>query len=169
MRLSEISSRAGLACLAGLFLVSDPAQANEPRVMGWIEAVTILPQNLTLSAKLDTGAKTSSVDVRRFTEFRRYGRPWVRFDVSDRNGGKATFELPVVRVARVRRSESVTKSRPVVMMRLCLGGIHRSVEVNLADRSNLDHPMLIGRSALTDKVIVDPSRTNTAKPDCRGR
>ena len=169
MRLRKISLGAGLTCLAVLFLGSALAQANEPRVMGWIEAVTILPQNLTLSAKLDTGAKTSSLDVRRFTEFRRDGRPWVRFDVSDRNGGKATFELPVVRVARIRRSESVTTSRPVVMMPLCLGGIYQSVEVNLANRSNLRHPMLIGRSAMTDKVIVDPSRTNTAKPNCRDR
>jgi hypothetical protein len=136
------------------------------RVMGWVEPVVILPSGLKIYAKLDTGALTSSIDVARYEEFKRAGKNWVRFLISDREGGSVRLERPVIRVSRIRRSDAPTVVRPVVELDLCLGGIFRKAQVNLADRAHLDHPMLIGRRFLKAQIVVDPARQFTSEPRC---
>jgi len=134
--------------------------------MGWIENVTIFPGGLKLIAKLDTGARTSSVDVSEYDIFSRDGRQWVRFRVASRNGASVRFERPVVRIARIRRSGSKTVQRPVVMLGVCLGARYRDIEVNLAKRSHLSYAMLLGRSSIQE-IAVDPSRKFMADTTCR--
>ena len=152
--------------LAAWLLVGGNAIAQQPRVMGWIERARIFPGGLTLVVKLDTGAKTSSIDVKRYEEFKRDGKTWLRFSLSDRKGGVAWFERPVIRISRIRRSGAPTVTRPVVTLGVCLGGLFRETQVNLADRAHLKQPMLIGRRFLEGGVLVDPARTFTADPRC---
>jgi hypothetical protein len=144
-------------------------QAGESRVMGWTERVQVYPGGLTLEAKLDTGARTSSINVQSYEKIERGGKTWLRFSVSDRNGKSTVLERPVVRYARIRRSESRTTERPVVMLGLCIGGSYREVEVNLADRSHLNYPLLVGRTTMKGNIVVDPARKFTAPPNCPGR
>ncbi len=118
---------------------------------------------------MDTGAKTTSIDAADIVEFSRGGKKWVRFNVSDRKGRTVTFERPVFRIARIRRSEMKTTSRPVVKLPLCIGSFLREVEVNLAKRTHLNYPLLVGRSAMTGKVLVDSSRKFTKDPMCQGQ
>jgi hypothetical protein len=134
--------------------------------MGWVEYATLFPGGVRLRAKLDTGAKTSSIDVSKLETFSRNGRKWTRFAVSDRNGATAEFERPIVRYSRIRRSQAKTVRRPVVTLGLCLGSRYQEVEVNLAERSHLNYPLLLGRASL-DGFVVDPSRKFTAEPRCR--
>ena len=154
------------ALLVSFLLVGPGANAEPALVMGWVETVEIAPGGLKISAKLDTGASTSSIDVARFEQFQRAGKSWVRFEVSDRKGGMFRFERPVVRISRIRRSDAPTVVRPVVELRVCLGGVYRKTQVNLADRAHLSHPMLIGRRYLRSGIVVDPSRRNTTEPRC---
>jgi hypothetical protein len=158
-----------LPTLAVSLLGSGSALKADSVVMGWIERVRIHPEDLLMEAKLDTGAKTTSVDAAEIVEFTRDGKKWVRFNVSDRKGRTVTFERPIVRIARIRRSEMKTTSRPVVMLPLCIGNVLREVQVNLAKRSHLSYPMLIGRTSLKGTVIVDPSRKLTKDPMCQGK
>lgn len=144
------------------------APKADPVVMGWIERVEVLPHGLLMEAKLDTGAKNTSIDAANIVEFSRGGKKWVRFDVSDRKGRTVTFERPVFRIARIRRAEMKTTSRPVVKLPICIGSFLQEVEVNLAKRTHLNYPLLIGRSAMERKVIVDSSRKFTKDPMCRG-
>lgn len=145
------------------------AYAESTRVMGWVEPVEILPSGLRISAKLDTGASTSSIDVARYEEFKRAGKTWVRFSVSDRKGGSIRFERPVVRISRIRRSDAPTVVRPVIELGVCVGEVYRKTQVNLANRAHLNHPMLIGRRFLKTKILVDPSRKFTSEPRCTKR
>lgn len=158
-----------LSTLAISILASGPASKADPVVMGWVERVRIHPENLLMEAKLDTGAKNTSVDAANIVEFTNGGKKWVRFNVSDRNGRTVTFERPVFRIARIRRSEMKTTSRPVVMLPLCIGNVLQEVEVNLANRSHLNYGLLVGRSAMKGIVIVDSSRKFTKDPMCQGQ
>ena len=156
-----------LGTLLIVFLsVATSVHADPARVMGWVEPVEILPAKMKILAKLDTGAATSSIDAAQYEEFKRAGKTWVRFDVSDRNGGTFRFERPVVRISRIRRSDAATVVRPVIELGVCLGGVYRVTQVNLADRAHLNHPMLIGRRFLKTKILVDPSRKFTSQPRC---
>ena len=166
MRSVQIFFCFAILTVAGFLNIPGSAWSGEKLVMGYIETVQVLPENLKLRAKLDTGAHTSAIDARDITRFERDGGPWVRFNVSDRKGKTATFERPMIRVVRVRRSDTPTTTRPVVMLVLCLGGQYRHEAVTLTNRSHLSTPVLIGRSMLRDRFLVHAARKYTSKKHC---
>lgn len=145
------------------------APKADPLVMGWIERAQIFPAGLLMEAKLDTGARNTSIDAADIVEFMRGGKKWVRFNVSNRKGRTVTFERPIFRIAWIKRSATKTTPRPVVMLPLCIGNVLQEVEVNLAKRTHLNYPLLVGRSAMKGKVLVDSSRTFTKDPMCQGQ
>ena len=57
------------------------AFAEEKHIAGWIERVSIYPGNIKIKAKLDTGAKISSLNAKNLEQFKRNGDTWVRFEV----------------------------------------------------------------------------------------
>lgn len=144
-----------------------PATVSEQpaEIFGWIERVRLVPGDLVIRAKLDTGADNSSLNAPKPKTFKRDGQTWVRFTVRNSEGVEHTFEKPVVRTARIR-SASGTSRRHVVAMDLCLGNIRRRVEVNLADRTDLSYQMLIGRSYMQDVILVASDRKYTMEPSC---
>lgn len=148
--------------LAGIS-VSSGLAANEPMVLGWVEYAQLEDTGLRLKAKLDTGAKSSSLDVLEHKIFKKGGRDWVRFTVSDRSKSKLVLERPVLKFVRVKRSETVTARRPVIEMTICIGPISAKTQVNLANRAHLNNPLLIGRRFLENRILVDSGRTYLAK------
>ncbi len=140
--------------------------AAEKRVVGLIEKVKIYPEKLLFYAKLDTGARHSSLNADRMQRFKRDGKDWVRFTVVDRNKKAMTLERPVMRTAKVKQRDGKLQERPVVLLNLCIGRIVKNVEVNLVDRRHFIYPILIGRSYLKGEFAVDPEEKFTAKPDC---
>jgi hypothetical protein len=65
----------------------------------------------------------------------------------------------VERVAEIRRrGEGENHRRHVVLMDLAIGEVASRIEVNLADRTGFEFPVLIGRNFLEDRALVDVSR-----------
>ncbi len=141
-----------------------PAEGLE--IAGWTETARLLPSDLELAAKLDSGAENSSLHVERKRFFKRDGRRWVRFTVEGESGRRVAFERRVLRKASIKRHTGGSDVRPVVAMTICLGGTVKEVEVNLVDRSRFEYPLLIGRSFLTDEFLIDTSATNLQPPAC---
>jgi len=144
------------------------ARAQAPKIVGWIEPVTLSGGQLTLEAKLDTGADVSSLDARDLRLFERDGRQWVSFAVPDRKGRRLRIERPVERMMEIKKASGGAQDRPVVMLKVCLDGVERLTTVNLVDRSKLSTPMLIGRSFLEGHFAVDSARTHSTEPSCAG-
>jgi hypothetical protein len=142
------------------------AAAESRTVVGLVEEVKVTPGGLTLEAKLDTGADHSSLHAVNISRFRRGSERWVRFDVVNAEGDRVTLERELARVARVKRPEDRPQKRPTVMLGVCLGNVYKEIEVNLVDRSRFRTKMLIGRSFMKDKLLVDPSKKFTVKPTC---
>ena len=145
------------------------AQEREKRVCGWLERVQVFPGDLLFRAKMDTGAKHSSLNAHTIVEFEKDGEPWVRFVVRGRKGKKLEMERPLVRTAEIklRSKQQRTQERPVIHLGICLGSTYKEVEVNLVDRSNFNYQMLIGRSYLSGDFFVDAAKIFTLKPNCR--
>jgi hypothetical protein len=139
------------------------------QVYGWIEDVLIDPEHaLELTAKLDTGADTTSLDARNIRRSRRDGAEYVRFIVTEPATGQSVeLEKPFVRAVRIKShgGDDVAR-RVVVRMRICIGDRSRSIEVNLVDRAHYDYPLLLGRNALRDVAVVDPNLRHTREPSC---
>ena len=156
------------AALAAVLLVSSPLRADAPVPAGWVEYAAVFPGGLIFSAKLDSGARNSSIYATRIETFRRSMRDWVRFRLKADDGTTQDYELPVVRLSRTRDMTGPALVRPVVRLRLCVGDSTAEVEVNLSDRKNFNHRLLIGRSFLRKRFLVDTSERLLHKLGCAG-
>ena len=141
-------------------------------VVGYVEEIRIfLPSDtIVLKAKIDTGAKTSSLDVDELSFFSQKNADWVRFILTDHDGKRIKVSLPVERSTRIRRAGTEKDERPVVKLGLCLGSDYKEEEVNLSERDGMNYPMLIGWRFLSKSYLVDPSRKFIQKrPRCEKR
>ena len=158
-----------LLALSATAIFAVPAQADDRRVVGLLEKVRIFPGDLEIVAKLDTGADHSSLHAVDIKRFKRGGEHWVRFRVVNYEGQMVTIERKVVRKSRIKRHDRRGRGRPMVEMGICLGDVYRVALVNLVDRSRFRCRMIIGRSFMGDRLMVDPSKKFTTEPNCRGR
>ncbi|MFB9133768.1 ATP-dependent zinc protease family protein [Vibrio olivae] len=140
-------------------------------VLGAIERVTIDAIQQTFDARVDTGAATSSLDASDIEEFERNSKTWVRFHLTDIDNKEAEqnwIEAPVVRFVRIRQaSSSEVERRPVIELWVKVGKIHEKAQFTLADRSQMSHPVLLGREFIRDIAVVDVSQKyiHTEKTD----
>lgn len=144
----------------------DGAAAAEKLVVGWVEKVRIFPGDLEVHAKMDSGAKTSSLNAPDLRMSTRDGADWVSFSVTNRRGMTQRFEERVIRISKIRRHGGDYQLRPVIMLGVCVGPIYQETQVNLTDRNDFNYQMLIGRRFMTDQLVVDPGRTFLARPTC---
>jgi len=142
------------------------AIAQDKQIVGLIEKVKICPENLTMTAKLDTGAEHSSLSAINIKEFVRDGKRWVRFDFHTTQGLWKTREKRLLRIAKIKTHPNDHQERPVIRLGICLGKYYREVDFNLTDRREFEHQMLIGRSFMNGLLIVDPAAEFTSTPNC---
>ena len=147
------------------FVMACAIQAKE--VVGWVEKVTIHPGDLVVKAKIDSGAKTSSLNCRCYNFFKRDGKQWVKFTVVNYEGEITELEQPVVRIAKIKRHYGEMQERPVVKLGLCLANKYKETEFTLIDRSGLNYQVLVGRQFLQEDFLIDPGETFTRKPVCK--
>lgn len=137
-----------------------------PAVAGWVETVWFPDYSLSIDAKMDTGADSSSLHAGEFHIFSRDGQRWVQFPVAGRDGSSRTVETQVIRTARIRRAGARVIERPVVALNLCVAGKTGQAEITLADRSGMDFQMLIGRQFMASRVAIDPGRRFAGSGKC---
>jgi len=128
-------------------------------IVGWREWVTLPGARVPwIKAKIDTGARTSSLHAFDVEEFRaddgtdsvRFGvRPW-----QDSDEDAVVVEIPVHDRRTVRSSSGHSEERIVVLMDVTLHGRTRTVEMTLSNRDEMGFRMLIGREALRDGFLV---------------
>ena len=140
--------------------------AGAKEVVGWVEKAVVYPGTLEIKAKVDTGAKTSSLNCQCINPIKRDGKDWVSFSLKNEDGETIMLEKPIHRIARIKRHFGDQQVRYVVMMGICLGDTYREAEVTLVDRSGFNYQMLIGRNFLQDDFLVDPSATFLKQPGC---
>lgn len=136
------------------------------QIYSWKEYVRVYPSGMQFKAKLDSGAKTSSLHATEIEEFERDDEEWIRFVIENHDDEKATLERKIVRFVRIKEHDGSTQRRPVVKMGICLGKLYKEVEVNLVDRSHFNTRMLIGRTYMENDVLIDPATTYSHTPDC---
>ena len=142
------------------------SSAREQQIVGYVEAVKIFPSKFPLIAKLDTGARTSSIDVRMVTHFTRGGERWVKFSVESNEGKVIEFERPIVRISKIKRAGVARDERPVIVLPICMGGVLKDAEVNLTERPKMNYRLLLGRLFLSGDFLVDPGQTHLSNPTC---
>ena len=142
---------------------SDPSLPDDSStslpVIGWREHVALPDLGISsLDARIDTGAKTSSLHAVDIEQFEQDGAVFVRFSVAD-DGSLRIVEAPLLETRRIRSSNGESSVRPVIQFTIRLAGWEFPVELTLTNRSQMKYPMLIGRSALRGRFLVDVSKS----------
>jgi hypothetical protein len=127
-------------------------------IVGEAEYVAIEPENIRLKARIDTGARTTSLGVAKLERYERDGKRWVRFSVETGDGTLKEFKRQIVRVAKIKRHNAESVERVVVKLALHIGESHDVVEVTLADREQYEYPFLVGRNYLQGRALVNVNR-----------
>lgn len=158
--------------MALLFATHSFASSKTPGkvIAGWVEKVTVVSADLVTKAKLDTGAKTSSIYAVNVENFKRNGERWTRFDlvVTDLQDKEkiVSLERKRIRKVRIKGEDDEYDRRSVVMLPICFDGRSYDVEFTLANRKNYIYPVLLGREFLEGRAIVDPEDTFLIKAAC---
>lgn len=139
------------------------APSHSNTLAGWREWVQLPDIGIPwIKAKLDTGARTSSIHAFDIAAFDRDGDDWVRFTVrpwQESADDQVVVECPVRDRRRVRSSSGHVQTRFVVEVTLVLVGREVPVEVTLTNRDAMGFRMLIGREALRQGFLVDSGRS----------
>lgn len=138
---------------------------TSPIVTGWVEKVAIPEYNLTLKAKIDSGADSSSLHAVSIHRFTKNNRAWVQF----RTQGGVAIQKPVLRIVHIKTKMKGTQAREVIELPICLAGYLETIPVNLVDRSHFSYPMLIGRSAMAEQFLINPHQKFLTEPTCASK
>jgi hypothetical protein len=151
------------ALLSVIFLIGPgitPAETKGKISLGAVENVVLLPWGVTMPARIDTGAATSSLDARNIA----IKGDAVEFNLPPQYGGRK-IRLPLLKVKTVKSAEAKDR-RPVVMVEFCIGSKRILTRVNLNDRSNVKYPILIGRNTLMHDFVIDCGTSYCTQPSC---
>ena len=132
-------------------------------MIGWREWV-LLPDllDVPIKAKIDTGARTSSLHsfgTRRFSE---RGAPHVEFllhPLQRRRQPEVTCVAAIKDERWVKSSNGAGEKRIVIETLARLGPVDWTIELTLADRDVMGFRMLLGREAVRRRFLIDPSRS----------
>ncbi|ETN96438.1 ribosomal protein S6--L-glutamate ligase [Zhouia amylolytica] len=114
-----------------------------------------------VKARIDSGAKTSSLHAVNIEPFKKGHETWVSFDVFpiQYNGKKHTHCTAKVIDKRIVKSSTGNKeNRFVIRTTLKSNDFSTDIEVTLTNRDSMGYRMLLGREAMMGRMLVDPEQ-----------
>ena len=136
------------------------------RVVGWREWVAIPALKLpAIKAKVDTGARTSALHAFYLEPYAAKGIDRVRFGVHPVQRRKDIVvhcDADVLDRRAVSDSGGHREERFVIEIEITLGGETWPIEMTLTDRDTMQFRMLLGRTALRGRALVDSARSYRA-------
>ena len=132
---------------------------SDLRRLGWREHVALPALGIQrIRVKVDTGARSSSLHVDALEEYRDGDQDRVRFRLRTRRNLKPRqCDAAVLDRREVTDSGGHTSTRIFIATEIEIGGLRYLIEVNLAGRTRMMFPMLLGRTALAGRWMVDPA------------
>ena len=138
---------------------------SPPLVVGWKEYLDLPDWDITgVRAKIDTGARTSALDVAGYELWHDadLGGLRIRLRLALRRRRLArltTVEAPVLAIVAVRNSGGACEHRPLIETVIRLGPVQKRIRLTVTNRSAMRFRMILGRQALAGDFQVDVART----------
>lgn len=151
-------------------LPSAVSRHDDKVVIGWLESVDFVEWGIRiLSAKVDTGARTSALHVEDM-EF--LPDDYASFDVvlSRRDAGRRKrIVAKICRWGKVRSSNGDYSFRCFVRTYIRIGTVEKEIELSLVSREKMTYRMLLGREALEKDFVIDVGRRKKASAPVKRR
>lgn len=115
----------------------------------------------TIKARVDSGAKTSALHAVNISPFVKEGENWVKFDINPIQNNSKTIihcEARLVDKRIVKSSSGFREQRYVISTSLVFGEENWAIEMTLTNRDSMGFRMLLGREAMSGRVLVDPEQ-----------
>jgi len=131
-------------------------------IIGWKEWLTLPDLGIKgIKAKIDTGARTSALHTYGLEPFEVNGRPMIKFGVhplQNRDDIEVRCIADVVDRRRVTSSGGQSEMRYVIATAIVLGELRWPIELTLTNRTAMRFRMLLGRAAISGRMVVDPAK-----------
>jgi len=114
-----------------------------------------------IKVRVDSGAQTSSIHAVNISTFKKNGEKWVRYEVfplQDNRRISIHCESKIVNTKYIKSSTGVSEKRYVIKTTLKIGEHNWDIKISLANRDSMGYRMLLGREAMKDRMIIDPSQ-----------
>ncbi|WP_169568266.1 30S ribosomal protein S6--L-glutamate ligase [Sneathiella limimaris] len=139
------------------------AKKNQSIVVGWDEWVSLPELGLyAIKAKIDTGAQTSSLHAINIEAYEKGGVQRVRYLVHplpERPDVEIQCDSQVVDVRNIISSNGESEERYIVRTPFRIDGQEWPVELSLTNREDMQYRMLVGRSTMSGRIVVDPDQS----------
>lgn len=136
---------------------------KEKLIVGWREMLSLPNLGIDkIKAKIDTGARTSCLHAFKVESFHKGDTLWVRFwihPIQHNSDVEVVCEAKVMDERTVRDSGGHEESRYVIESEVNIGGQQWPIEITLTNRENMAFRMLLGRTAMNNRIVVDPAES----------
>ncbi|WP_339713737.1 30S ribosomal protein S6--L-glutamate ligase [uncultured Kriegella sp.] len=115
-----------------------------------------------IKARIDSGAKTSSIQATNIKIHSKNAQEWVKFDVNPLQENRSIAipcEAKLVDRRMVKSSSGISEERLVIKTPVTLGDSVFDIELTLANRDTMEFRMLLGREAINGRYLVNPAET----------
>ena len=113
-----------------------------------------------IRGKVDTGANTSALHAENIKCIQKDGGDHVQFHIEScpgEHGTQILCEMPLKSKRLIKSSNGIEEIRCVIVTTIKVGAIQKEIEITLTDRKKMRFNLLLGRKALEDDFIIDPS------------
>ena len=132
-------------------------------IIGWREWVALPELGVDrIKAKIDTGARTSALHAFDIHLYKKRGQDWVRFTVhpfQKNDSAILTCTCPIRGSRLVTNSGGTQEKRLVIETQLTLSTLSWPIEMTLTNRDQMGFRMLLGRTAMKGRFLVDPGKS----------
>lgn len=133
---------------------------KEKILIGRVEWVELPELKIKHKARIDSGAKTTSLHAVNVEEVEQRGELFVKFQTVDKDGKTIDLVRKVDTTQKVSSTTGFVSKRYVIKEKVRIGNIEREILINLNDRTKMDYKFLVGRNLLLGRFIVDVARSH---------
>jgi hypothetical protein len=160
--LEEVQAKPLKVNVTGKRQIADYEEFKGKAVIGTVENIEITTFGLEgVSAKIDTGATTSSMHVSNLEiDKKRNMVSFTPLDKSHKGFVNKRFRVPIVAQVRVQSSNGTSQMRALIKVDIIIKGKRLETYFSLSDRKDMQYPVLIGKDVLSSNFIIDTGISN---------
>ncbi|MGH1539281.1 MAG: 30S ribosomal protein S6--L-glutamate ligase [Arenicella sp.] len=113
-----------------------------------------------IKARIDSGAKTSAIHAYKMKPFKKGSELWLKYELHPLQNNRSTIikcESQVIDKRRIKNTSGVSESRYVIKTPIRMNEQTWDIELTLTNRDAMGYRMLLGREAMLERILVNPS------------